>query len=240
MDTYIQPRKRKQDDEDDNDRVYKVTKLTTKGGAECHCMNGGVNISVELVKLIDEWVVVKKPQTAILDWQNALPSQSKDLAIQLVKDAILAELFKLCCKHDEKTKGSLSLYINPTCVKAENKIAAKQLVLTPMSRTIGHRCSGDAVPQKAVDLGELQLPFGNVAKLHFHIVPMFRPEANPQNGAWISPYFLINETDDEPNMVLNHKVCTLEVADRQYKVSMPILQNSVAISKGDQLVRARA
>lgn len=119
---------------------------------------------------------------------------------------------------------------------------ACKLVLSPLSRAIGHRKVGDPTPKHSVDLGELKLPFGEGDKVAFHIQYMFKRSAAADAAKWIAPYWLVSAAaqDMDPNMTVVQKQCTVEVGEYKCKLSVPVLQNTVVIAQDEQLSFARA
>ena len=240
VNAFIADRKRKAQVSVEELQVFKILKLTE---STVHCVHvggppdesGQANKNMPTDDL-SNFAVVAKLHCPLSEWRQAAPLCSAEYGVEMVKHAIHIELFNLAEKHDAGLR-SIDVWENPSRVKTIKNIAAKKLVLVPVTRNIAHFDPDKAPPlTKAFDLGKLELPCGGNTKV-FHLMPQYRAPADGVDG-WVSPCWLVHE-DEQPTMELTMKTCELKIGSHTAKVAIPCLTNSNALVAGAVLSRRK-
>ena len=129
-------RKRKQREEDGAPAIYKIMKIAD-AGARCKDIASGDAMTVQLNVLVSDYSLVSKLHTCVSEYEGQVPNDSAEFGVDLVKEAIKLQLFALAERHSAEAHASL--WENPAQLKAKEKIAAKKLLLVPLTKSIGSR-----------------------------------------------------------------------------------------------------
>lgn len=203
-------------------------------------LTGKATFLVE-VMLGGKWKVVqKKKDPEIIDFQQIVPLRSKEFQLHVAKGQIMQALWNLE-RDNQHVHANLKVQLKPRSVFTLAPFPRHQLKLVPVSwRIDGHEVGSSSSKDRILGLclGQWAISPGATPKHVFFVNGMFQPvdKDGSTERAFLAPYWFVKSTDkrDEANMEFHPNVFEPDAVNQHGQV--PILRNSKAIGRDQELM----
>ena len=193
----------------------------------------------------------------LADWAQYMPCDHIEMLFDIWKGKFLSAMVALV-RRNRQLDSSLRLMQKPSKrVFATEAFPKGQLELVPLTNVIVKRKDGSQLPAAAVDLGKVlkEPSTGQFLDVEVYLTPKnIEPKAASdtsgccavsERSPWVAPFWWV-----QPGGKANMTIVSVAVETRttlghgktmqKDVVMVPVMQNSKAISKGDELIIARA
>jgi hypothetical protein len=239
---YVRCRKRSSAD---GDKVYFVKALSEEVATLAPYTEKGIvldqDMAIDANSLLGYTIVsaCSVPQD-ICDYQHMTCMHCTEYGADIVKNVIAAELLAKWHKYERNNHQRVTLTTHRTA-KSMVLNRSGEIVLVPITRSIGFRKPDQKLPQNAIDLGEIEVPFGK-QKFKFHLNPTLQLD-DSKPVPFAVPFWCIAKTDDavSANMSIKYEGCSQTVMGTgagavKVRFQLPLLWNPNDVAANVQLM----